>query len=127
MKLYMNGRPIVVHVDDFIPVKESWKFGRSGYFPPYAGSSVEGEIWPMIGEKIWAKLTGSYANAESGAVSWVLGHVTNDYNFQYSPHTDLDKSWEKTKEWSRREYLQYIGTKPTSYVGGSHAFVILKA
>ena len=66
MKLYMNGRPIVVHVDDFIPVKKFYKFGREGYFPPYAHSSVEGEIWPMIGEKIWAKLTGSYANTESG-------------------------------------------------------------
>jgi len=82
----------------------------------------------MIGEKIWAKLTGSYANAESGSVSWVLNHVTNDYSFQFNPHSEgLDSSWAKVKEWSRREYLQMVGTKSDSYVGGGHAFAILKA
>jgi len=124
----MNGKPIVVHVDDKIPVKEITRFGRKGFFPPFAASSVEGEIWPMIGEKIWAKLTGSYANAESGSVAWVLRHVTNDYAESLDPHAGgIDKSWTKVKEWSRREYLTFVGTKQDSYVGGGHAYTILKA
>lgn len=87
MKLQVNGEMVVVHVDDYIPVRKTYRFGRSGYFPPYANSKVEGEIWPMIAEKIWAKVNGSYSNIESAAPSWAFSHLTND------PTTQISKQW----------------------------------
>ena len=96
MHININGKKTIVHVDDRIPVKKIYRFGRRDYFPPYANSKIEGEIWPMIAEKIWAKLTGSYANAESGASSWVLKHFTNDPAKQYYPLTLPDDNiWTK--------------------------------
>jgi hypothetical protein len=37
-----------------------------------------GEIWPMIMEKAWAKLVGSYGAAEGGNNWWTMEHMTND-------------------------------------------------
>jgi len=37
-----------------------------------------GEIWPMIMEKAWAKLVGSYGAIESGTNLWTMEHLTND-------------------------------------------------
>lgn len=37
-----------------------------------------GEIWPMIFEKAWAKLVGSYAAIEGGNNVWTMTHMTND-------------------------------------------------
>jgi len=37
-----------------------------------------GEIWPMIMEKAWAKLVGSYSAIEGGNPSWTMEHLTND-------------------------------------------------
>jgi len=84
----------------------------------------------MIAEKIWSKLTGSYANAEGGWADWVLDHITNDYSIRISPHNKgLDYTWKKIKEFSRREYSSSVGTKPNSYLGpgGGHAITLLKA
>jgi len=78
MRLFNNGEEQVVYVDDYVPTYKTYRFGRHDYFPMFASSTVEGEIWPMIAEKIWAKLVGSYGNAESGGVHWALGHLTND-------------------------------------------------
>ena len=46
--------------------------------PVYADSMYEGEIWPMIMEKAWAKLVGTYAAIEGGNNWWTLIHLTND-------------------------------------------------
>lgn len=78
MTLYINGEAAVVHVDDFVPTHNLHKFGKWGDFPIFVDSTVEGEIWPMVAEKVWAKVTGSYSNAEGGAPSWALKHLTND-------------------------------------------------
>jgi hypothetical protein len=32
----------------------------------YANSAIYGEIWPMIAEKAWAKLVGSYGASIGG-------------------------------------------------------------
>ena len=81
MRMYMEGRPVYVHVDDYIPVLQTTRFGRSGWFPAFAQSTVEGELWPMIGEKVWAKLAGSYGKSDGGRMAHVMNHVTNDFNF----------------------------------------------
>jgi len=79
MWFYQGGVRYVVHADDYIPVKNMAGFGKAEvWIPPFASSAVEGEIWPMVAEKLWAKLKGSYAYAEAGSPSDVLMHLTND-------------------------------------------------
>lgn len=54
MKLYINGEPNTVVVDDYFPFcerKNDWAFSRS---------STEKEIWVLLLEKAWAKIHGSY-------------------------------------------------------------------
>jgi len=74
LRFYINGMEAFVTVDDYVPVVE--KSGKK--VPVYAKSMHEGEIWPMIMEKAWAKLIGSYAASEGGNSSTVLAHLTND-------------------------------------------------
>jgi hypothetical protein len=58
MSFFVNGLVKYVFVDDYLPVK----YGKT-YF---AHSCREGELWPSLLEKGWAKLHGSYINVESG-------------------------------------------------------------
>ena len=58
LNMYVNGKETCVIVDDFIPATQ------------YGGSAVckskTGEIWPILLEKAWAKLNGSYGRIVSG-------------------------------------------------------------
>ena len=58
MKFFLAGEERLVYVDDYLPV-------RHGDLT-YAHSSVKGELWQALAEKIWAKLVGSYAAGEAG-------------------------------------------------------------
>jgi hypothetical protein len=66
---------VYVTVDDYVPVKV--RKGRADR-PLYASSRIAGEIWPMIFEKAWAKLLGSYAATEGGNTMWTMLHMSND-------------------------------------------------
>lgn len=67
MKFYINGEEKFVYVDDYVPT-------RNGQ-PIYASSTNPGTIWPMIAEKAWAKLYGSYANSEGGNTKTVMSYL----------------------------------------------------
>ena len=58
-----NGLPTKVIVDDLFPCYPS-KYGS--FKPVFARLSAEEELWPLILEKAWAKLHGSYARIEGG-------------------------------------------------------------
>jgi len=101
--------------------------------PTYAHSAVYGEIWPMIAEKAWAKLTGSYGGMNAGMMDWVLAHVTNDpivktkLNSDYTVGNTAGKElWAQIKAYSDKEYLMFTGTSSSSWVGG-HAYTLLEA
>lgn len=65
----------------------------------------------MIAEKVWAKVTGSYSNAESGAPSWAWSHLSNDPTDQLSSrYMSGSHLWNKIKTFSDREYLMTAGT-----------------
>ena len=54
MKLFVNGQPHIIVVDDYFPFcerKNDWAFSRS---------SQEKELWVLLLEKAWAKIHGSY-------------------------------------------------------------------
>jgi hypothetical protein len=89
MKFYIAGEPVYVTVDDYVPVTKVWAKDKNGAWistkqlrPVYASSMHYGEIWPMLYEKAWAKLVGSYHAIEYGTSRWTLQHMTNDpYKF----------------------------------------------
>ena len=62
LRLYVNGEPIDVVIDDYFPFfedpeKDCWAFAR--------GTS-ETEIWVLLIEKAYAKVYGSYERIEGG-------------------------------------------------------------
>jgi hypothetical protein len=61
---FRNRKPVIITVDDYFPSQNS--------FHPYVkiGNSNPAvkEIWPMIIEKAYAKLYGSYPNIENGVI-----------------------------------------------------------
>ena len=62
VQLYSLGIPLTVVVDDFIPFKK--------YSPAYANIADNNGLWPIILEKAFAKLHGTYhAIEESNTIS----------------------------------------------------------
>ena len=60
LKLFINGEPERVVVDDYFPwhtFNKNWAFSRS---------NGEHEIWVLLLEKAWAKIYGSYMIIEGG-------------------------------------------------------------
>mmetsp|Transcript_62621 Transcript_62621/g.173569 ORF Transcript_62621/g.173569 Transcript_62621/m.173569 type:complete len:458 (-) Transcript_62621:125-1498(-) len=64
VRLYHPGKRtfIKVTLDDHVPTKAK--------APAYAGVTMEGEIWPALVEKAFAKLCGSYKNMEWGSTAY---------------------------------------------------------
>lgn len=130
IKFNVGGKDAYVTVDDYVPVV--MKGGK--LLPVYADSMYEGEIWPMIMEKAWAKLVGSYAAIESGNSWWTLSHLTNDpvervimrnQNFT-GTNAKGNELWAKMLDYTQKEYLMFTGSDSESYVQG-HSFAVLKA
>lgn len=57
----IDGKPRYVAVDDWIPGKDNK--------PSFALPSANNETWPVILEKAWAKIHGTFMAIEAG---WVL-------------------------------------------------------
>lgn len=56
----MGGEEIVITVDDYIPVELKYKR------PWFAKFTDDNEFWPIILEKAYSKMIGSYAKIEGG-------------------------------------------------------------
>lgn len=86
MKVYVRGIPTIVAVDDFCPFYNI--YGARDYNnvvlrPFFAGMSRDGSIWPMLMEKVWAKVNGNYEQIEGGnpieAYDFIAGCPTTTY------------------------------------------------
>lgn len=69
MNLFLNGKPIEILVDEFFPCTEENQ--NNDYKLKLAFSSIEKElmnIWPLLLEKAWAKVNGSYKNIVNGNI-----------------------------------------------------------
>lgn len=68
------GRPTIIYVDDYLPFNGS---SQNLYF---AGQTYDNALWVSFVEKIWAKASGSYENAQGGwsaeAVRFLTGAPT---------------------------------------------------
>jgi len=143
MKFFIDGEPVVVTVDDYVPTTKDYIQLKGlknnqlteGWWPYFAKSSYYGEIWPMIAEKAWAKLVGTYKSTAGGNATWVLRHVTDDpvQSLKLTEAAGVTASnakglaaWKLLKEWSARNYLLFTGTSTNSHVR-DHAYTILAA
>lgn len=54
--VYYRGLPMVITVDDFVPVKDSKHLQYIDFGP-------DGSIWGALLEKAWVKVIGSYQQA----------------------------------------------------------------
>ena len=57
--LFLDGEYQIVYVDDYFPCLKGTNI-------PYFSKPNNFELWPMILEKAWAKINGSYSNSISG-------------------------------------------------------------
>jgi hypothetical protein len=107
---------IKIHVDDTFPCSA----GEDG--KPLFTHPNGGEIWVMLLEKAFAKMSGSYANIEGGHVLWALEAMTGDNVLKYS----LSK---EKQTWSSYEMLHKrdnngsgIGVRGCRFPSTGHTF-----
>jgi hypothetical protein len=60
----IDGKPRYVGVDDWIPGKDNK--------PYFAAPSTNNDTWPVILEKSWAKIHGTYMAIEAGWVNFFI-------------------------------------------------------
>ena len=115
VKFNVNGKDAFVTVDDYVPVVKNWD---GSYKPVYANSMHEGEIWPCIFEKAWAKLVGTYEAIEGGSNWWTLTHMTNDPTERImmrgkgytGSNAKGNALWANLLDWTSKEYLMFTGS-----------------
>ena len=133
MQFYVHGQKKVVMVDDYVPVYKKWDsaLGRSVWAPRYASSQIRGEVWPIIAEKIVAKLFGNYGKIGGGGFQTDLYRLLSNRPFKWYVFSNYQNHpldlWDKMKEWAKKKYLMFTGTDYSAKGGlvASHAWTIL--
>ena len=105
---FKDGYVETVIVDDYFPVSQidgKWAFAK--------GQDGK-ELWPVVLEKAYAKLYGSFANIEAGKVQYALQDMT-DNGFPEScdlkvESANINAFWEKLKSLRRHGALMGAGT-----------------
>jgi hypothetical protein len=112
---YKGGEPEYVIIDDFFPTlgNGEWAFVKGG--------AKGDELWPMVLEKAYAKLNGSYSYIEAGKVQYALADMTDGFPEQIDLKKDvknLESFWEKLISMSKHGALMGAGT-PENPMGDS--------
>lgn len=89
----LNGRVVRVRVDNMVPAtgrrrSAPYQRRRSNGHPTYAKPSSDGEWWPVILEKAWAKMYGSYHATQGGKWANAVQAITMAPVIGYD-HEDL--------------------------------------
>ena len=86
--LFINGKPQIVIVDDYLPVKK-------GTNDLVFTKSKKNEIWISLLEKAWAKINGGYANIIGGtpmeALEFLTGFSSLSYDMENKDNDDLNE------------------------------------
>ena len=86
--LFINGKPQIVIVDDYLPVKK-------GTSELVFAKSKKNEIWISLLEKAWAKVNGGYANIIGGtpmeALEFLTGFSSLSYDMENKDNEDLNE------------------------------------
>ena len=130
LKFYNGGKEQFVIVDDHLPLYESGDF-------IFTSTPSGTEMWPMLIEKAFAKLYGSYSVIEGGLVDVCLSELTNGIpeTFYTERETNTAALWNKAMKLYKAGHFLGAGSpnskggdsdiSPTGIVQ-SHAFSILR-
>ena len=93
--LFLDGEYQIIYVDDYFPCFKGTNI-------PYFSKSNNFELWPLILEKAWAKVNGSYSNSISGWPSDIFraftGFCCEDLNHNEETEERLWNIIKKAKE-----------------------------
>lgn len=98
-----SGRWANIDVDDYIPCDK--KAQTEGRMEPMFCQPKNNELWPILLEKAFAKLCGSYAELEGGATVWALRAMTGDLarSFLLDAKEDKWRRWDLADGKSRKD------------------------
>ena len=86
--LNIDGQLQIVIVDDYIPIKKSYKMAAFA-------QSKGNEIWVMLLEKAWAKVNGGYLNIIAGlpheSLEFLTGIGSLQFNTEHKDEEDLNE------------------------------------
>ncbi len=109
MMLYSARQPIVLTLDDKFFLDES---KQHSFVKVKQNANNEYQIWPLLLEKAYAKLNGSYSQIEGGMPSEALATLTNCLPSYFSfKDTEVKKMytsgelWSKLVLWRSKNYL----------------------
>ena len=100
VKLFVNGEPMDIVVDDHFPFdtrpeKDCWFFSRD---------TSENEIWVQILEKAYAKVFGSYEVIEGGKAYQAFANLTGfPSDILYHDEIEADSLWRMIQKGARRD------------------------
>lgn len=98
VSFWWRGRWEMVYVDGYFPCYQpSSRTHRNKHRLIFAGASDHKEIWTLVVEKAFAKLSGSYEAISGGQISKALEMLTGGRGRRYEPH-QLTDEWEVLKE-----------------------------
>lgn len=127
VRFFKNGEWQVVTVDDHVPAS-----CKPGYYERimYVNMVKGGEVWPMILEKAYAKLHGSYEAIEAGHTSDALTDLTGNPSFA----VDLDgmqaeiadgSLWKSIVEWHGNGFMMGCGSHSGSDTNHNELGIVL--
>jgi len=104
---FRDGEPEDIIIDDFFPAfpNDDWAFAK--------GDDDGSELWPMILEKAYAKMYGSYNFIEAGKVQYALSDMTDGFPEQIDLKLEghnLNALWQKIRVLSRYGSLLGAGS-----------------
>ena len=125
--LRIDGRPMIVIVDDFIPVDKNTR--RPCFAMPNGN-----ELWVILLEKAWAKINGGYINAIGGRVNEpfevLTGFGSRVYNISNINEDAKKEILEEMKEADKSNCFISCGTKHDESIQNfglvdGHAYTII--
>ena len=97
VRLFLNGEKFEIEVDEFFPYKHGFAFCHCG---------EEKHIWPMLLEKAYAKVFGSYQRIESGTMMESLQVLTCSFVDLYDhAKTEINELWQQILSADRQEFI----------------------
>lgn len=96
---WINGRWQMTWVDCYFPCYQpSSKSHRGKYRLIFAGANDGKEIWPLVVEKAFAKVAGSYDAISGGQIAKALEMLTGGKGWSYRPKDLGVSEWDNLKE-----------------------------
>jgi len=117
----LNGKPAWIAVDDLIPVNP-----RNGQ-PAFVHHNDGADFWPLVLEKTWAKIFGSYKRVDGGTMSEVYKAITQApiEVFSHTPSADKAELWAAMMEATASRFPMGSGSRANSVsIPFPHAFAI---